>query len=99
MKTSPKKPWKAYGRYGSVGIELILSMGIGYYLGHLLDRRFGTHWIALVGFLMGLYAGFRQIFIAAKRMQQDALREEEEERERHGLGPGGGVGGGDGGAA
>jgi len=100
MQTSPKKPWKAYGRYGSVGIELILSMGVGYLVGHWLDGRFGTHWIAVVGFLLGVYAGFRQIFIAAKRMQADAEREEEEERERHGLGRGpGGDGGGDDGDA
>jgi hypothetical protein len=87
MPTSPKKPWKAYGRYGSLGIELILSMAVGYYGGRWLDGRFGTHWIALAGFVVGVYAGFRQIFIAAKRMQADVEREEREEKERGGGGP------------
>ncbi len=82
MQKPPKKPWKEYGRYGSLGIELILSMAIGYYGGRFLDGRFGTHWIAGLGFFLGIYAGFRQIFRAAQRMQKDADREEQEERER-----------------
>jgi hypothetical protein len=35
---------------------------------------------------MGVYAGFRQMFITAKRMTADAEREEAEERARNGLG-------------
>jgi ATP synthase protein I len=90
VQNPPKKPWKAYGRYGSLGIELILSMAIGYYGGRWLDGRFGTHWIGGLGFFLGVGAGFRQIFRAAKRMQEDAEREEREERDRHG-GTGGGA--------
>lgn len=81
MQRPGKKPWKAYGRYGSLGIELILSMAIGYYGGRWLDGRFGTHWIAGLGFFLGIYAGFRQIFRAAKRMQAEAEREEKAERD------------------
>ena len=69
MQKPPKKPWKAYGRYGSLGIELIVSMAIGYYGGRWLDGQFGTRWLAGLGFLLGVYAGFRQIFRAAQRMQ------------------------------
>lgn len=102
MQKPLKKPWKAYGRYGSLGIELILSMAIGYYGGHWIDGRFGTRWIGALGFLLGIYAGFRQIFRAAQRMQADAEREEAEERARGGQAPprmGGGGGGGDDGDA
>ena len=50
-------PWKEYGRYGSVGIELILSMAVGYYGGRWVDARVGAHgWITLAGFLAG-YTG------------------------------------------
>jgi ATP synthase protein I len=91
MQKPQKKPWKAYGRYGSLGIELLLSMAIGYYGGHWLDGRFGTHWVGGLGFFLGIYAGFRQIFRAAQRMQKDAEREEQEERDHYrGLGGDGG---------
>ncbi|AKU97454.1 hypothetical protein AKJ09_04118 [Labilithrix luteola] len=71
---------KAYGRYGSLGFELLLSMAIGYYLGRWGDRKLGTHFLAAVGFLVGCYAGFRALWIAAKRMSLDIERDERLER-------------------
>lgn len=70
------KGMKSYGKYGSLGFELLGSIAIGYYFGRYLDRRFDTHWIAFVGFLLGCYAGFRALFKAASRMQQDIDNEE-----------------------
>jgi F0F1-type ATP synthase assembly protein I len=67
---------KAFGRYGSIGFELIGSMAIGYYLGLLADRRLGTHWLAFAGFVLGCYAGFRALFKAAKEMQRDIENDE-----------------------
>ena len=76
-------PWKQYGRYGSVGIELILSMALGYYGGRWLDGKLGTHgWLTWIGFAVGVYAGFRSLFVTAKKMQKDIETEEREERTR-----------------
>jgi hypothetical protein len=74
------KGMKSFGRYGSVGFELLLSIAVGYYLGHWIDGKLGTHWVALVGFLIGCYAGFRALFTAAKEMQRDIERQERLER-------------------
>lgn len=74
------KGMKSFGRYSAVGFELLLSIAVGYYIGHWLDGKFGTRWIALVGFLLGCYAGFRGLFRAAKLMQRDIEREERLER-------------------
>jgi F0F1-type ATP synthase assembly protein I len=74
------KSLKSYGRYGSVGLELLLSIAVGYYLGHWLDGKLGTRWIAIVGFLIGCYAGFRTLFRTAKQMQRDIERDERLER-------------------
>ena len=74
------KGMKAFGRYGSLGFELLGSIAIGYYLGTYLDKRFDTHWIAFVGFLIGCYAGFRALFKAAKTMQRDIENDERLER-------------------
>jgi F0F1-type ATP synthase assembly protein I len=82
MGKPAKTPWKQYGRYGSLGIELILSMAVGYYVGRWIDTKLATTpWIALLGFLVGVYAGFRQIFRVAKRMTAEAEREDEKNRE------------------
>lgn len=78
------KPWKEYGRYGSVGMELLFSIGIGYYLGHYLDERFhGGGWITGIGFVVGVYAGFRTLFRTAAKMQRDIEIAEKKEREEH----------------
>lgn len=71
---------KSFGRYGSVGFELLLSIAVGYYLGHWLDGKFGTRWIGFVGFILGCYAGFRGLFRAAKQMERDVERDEMLER-------------------
>lgn len=76
----PARPWKAYGRYGTVGIELVASVILGYLAGHWLDGKFDTAWISIVGFILGTYAGFRSLFATAKKMQADIEREERRER-------------------
>ena len=74
------KGMKAFGRYGSLGFELLGSIAVGYYLGVWLDKKAGTHWIAAVGFLLGCYAGFRALFRAAKKMQRDIELQERLDR-------------------
>lgn len=74
------KGMKAFGRYGSVGFELIASMGVGYYGGRWIDGKLGTHWIAGVGFLLGVYTGFRALWLTAKRMERDIANDEALER-------------------
>jgi ATP synthase protein I len=78
-------PWKDFGRYGTVGIELIVSMAIGYYGGRAIDARIGGRgWLTFVGFLAGVAVGFRSIFATARLMQRDIEREE---RRDHGEDP------------
>ncbi len=73
--------WKSYGRYGTVGIELIVSMALGYYGGRYLDARVGGRgWVTFVGFLLGVGVGFRSIFAAGRHMQRDIERAEKEDR-------------------
>jgi hypothetical protein len=74
------KGMRSLGRYGGVGLELLLSIAVGYYLGRWLDQKLGTPWIAFVGFLLGCYAGFRTLFRTARQMQRDIEREERLER-------------------
>lgn len=69
--------WKAYGRYGSVGFELVVSMAVGYFFGKWLDGKFQTgNWMTGIFSVVGVYAGFRALFKAAKQMQVDIEKEE-----------------------
>jgi Putative F0F1-ATPase subunit Ca2+/Mg2+ transporter len=78
----PVAPWKDYGRYGTVGIELVVSIVLGYYAGHWLDGKVGggRGWLTVLGSVVGVYAGFRAIFSAAKHMTADIERAERQAR-------------------
>jgi hypothetical protein len=70
------KGMKSFGKYGSLGFELLGSIAVGYYLGRFIDRKYDLHWVAFVGFVLGCYAGFRALFKAASRMQRDIENDE-----------------------
>jgi hypothetical protein len=67
------KPYKEMGRYGGVGIDLVLAILLLGALGHWLDARyFAGHDYAMVGGgLLGVAVGVRSLVRAAMRMQRD----------------------------
>jgi hypothetical protein len=71
-------PWRDFGRYGSVGIELVLTILLTAWAGHWLDDRYwhGKGWGMIGGFVLGAVVGFRNLFRQAKRMQKDIERAE-----------------------
>lgn len=73
--------WKGVGSYATVGLELALSVLFGLFVGRWLDERFGTQWLALVGFGLGAAAGFRAVYRAVQRANRDAERAERLEKE------------------
>jgi hypothetical protein len=75
-------PWKQFGRYGSVGIELVLSMMLGYYAGHWLDVRYAhdAGYVTGGGMLLGIYAGFRQLYRVTKLAAREFDRQDAEEK-------------------
>jgi hypothetical protein len=72
------RPWKELGRYGGVGIDLVLSILILGGIGHWLDQRYWPQkdWGMLTGFLLGVAVGVRNLVRAAARMQKDIERAE-----------------------
>ncbi|HTQ07536.1 MAG TPA: AtpZ/AtpI family protein [Polyangiaceae bacterium] len=82
-----KQEWKGVGRYGTVGLELVLSVIVGLFGGQFLDHRFHTApWLMLVGLGYGIAAGVRGLYRAAERATREAdelERREREERKRY----------------
>ena len=74
-------PWKAYGRYGTVGLELILSIAIAWIVGHFLDAKFfpGKWYCTLVFTIGGVYTGFRALYKTAKRLERETEEMDREE--------------------
>ena len=66
--------------FGTVGIEIALSVLVGLFAGRWADGKLGTHFLALFGFLLGVGAAGRAIWRALQLAQKEAAREEAEER-------------------
>jgi F0F1-type ATP synthase assembly protein I len=56
-----KNPWALVGQYTSLAITLPAATAVGYFIGLLLDRFFGTHFLYIVFLLLGIAAGFVQL--------------------------------------
>jgi hypothetical protein len=67
------RPWKEIGRYGSAGIELVVTILLVAWLGFWLDGRYWGNrgWGTAAGFFLGMVVGFRNLFRTASRMQKD----------------------------
>jgi ATP synthase protein I len=69
---SKKETWLAFMTYGSLGLEMGLSVAIGIAIGYFLDKRFGTSPILTLVFLMfGLIAGMRRLYTLWKKMEKE----------------------------
>jgi hypothetical protein len=76
-----KQDWKALGDYGTLGLEIALSVALGLFGGQWLDRQLGTGGaLTWVGFAYGLAAAGRAIYRAMRKSAREA--EELERRER-----------------
>lgn len=69
--------YKGLGGYGTLGLEMVLSVMIGLFGGRWLDGRFGTDpWLMWIGFGFGIGAAVRAIQRALVLMRREAAREE-----------------------
>ncbi|MEZ4220754.1 MAG: AtpZ/AtpI family protein [Polyangiaceae bacterium] len=74
--------WKGVGTYGTVGLELVLSIVFGLWVGNKADQWLGTGpWLALLGCGFGVAAGVRSVTRALERANREAEKAEREERE------------------
>ena len=67
------RPWNELGRYGGVGIDLVLAILLLGALGHWLDGRYwpGHDTGMIVSGLLGVAVGVRNLVRTAQRMQKD----------------------------
>jgi F0F1-type ATP synthase assembly protein I len=74
--------WKGLGTYGTVGLELSLSIVVGLLAGQWLDKKFGTApWLMLIGLAYGIAAGARALYRALQRANREAEEIERQQAE------------------
>ncbi|XXX75724.1 AtpZ/AtpI family protein [Sorangium sp. So ce134] len=75
-----KQDWKAVGSYGTVGLEVVLCILVGLFIGRWLDAKLGTEpYLAVLWFFFGLGAAGKAVHRAWREMQAAAAREEREQ--------------------
>ena len=60
---------RAFAMLSQIGLTIIACVGVGIFLGWLLDRLLGTApWLLLVFSLLGVVAAFKSIFDFSKKV-------------------------------
>jgi ATP synthase protein I len=70
-----RKQLQLAARFASAGLELALAIVVGYFGGRFLDGWLGTApYLSYTGLILGVVAGFRNLFLLARGAQRQAER-------------------------
>jgi F0F1-type ATP synthase assembly protein I len=79
-KGDPLRDYKRGTNMATIGLELVLSIAVGFFGGRYLDDKLGTApWLSVVGFLFGVAAAVKAVHRAWTQMQTVARIEEREQ--------------------
>ena len=65
--SNKKNPWAQAAQYAHLGVALPAATVTGYFIGALLDHLFGTDFLYLVFLIVGIAAGFLELYRVATR--------------------------------
>ena len=72
-----KDKHRSGGSWGTLGLEIVLCVLLGFFGGRWLDGRFGTDpWLSVLGFFFGCGAAGKAIHRSLKEMHEVTAREE-----------------------
>ena len=75
MFSGERGPFRALVALGGLGFVLGALMVLGWLLGQYLDRRLGTGpWLGLVGSIVGMGAGFFEVYTIVTRAEREDAR-------------------------
>ena len=79
MSNDKKEIFRNLAMVSSMGISVVMAIGIGVWLGLSLDRWLGTKpWFFYIFLLIGIAAGFKNIYVIAGR----EIRRDDDSNER-----------------
>jgi hypothetical protein len=74
-----KDEYKAVGSWGTLGLEIVLSVMLGFFGGRWLDGKLGTDpYLGVIGFFFGCAAAVKSILRTTHEMKAITEREEKE---------------------
>lgn len=62
MKKDQKNVAKGIFFILQIGLNMIVSIGLGFLIGYGLSKLTGLDWLVLVGILLGVFAGYRNVY-------------------------------------
>ena len=71
MEEKDRKLIRMLGVLSTVGLTMVFATVIGLYVGLKLDKWFGTSpWLTALFLLIGIIAGFRNLFVYVRKSQK-----------------------------
>ena len=70
--------WQSLALISQFGIMMLVPIGMMFALGYWLDEKRGTNFFTIVLFVVGVLAGFGNIFRLARRIYQQENRKDRE---------------------
>ncbi len=81
MEEKDRNLIRMLGVLSTVGLTMVFATVIGLFIGLWLDSKFGTSpWLTALFFLLGLIAGFRNLFTHVKRSQEELDKKSKDEK-------------------
>jgi ATP synthase protein I len=72
MEEKDRKLIRMIGVLSTVGLTMVFATVIGLFIGLKLDQWFGTSpWLTGLFLILGIIAGFKNLFIYVKKSQQE----------------------------
>ena len=82
MDEKDRKLIRMLGALSTVGLTLVFATVIGLFIGLKLDAWLGTSpWLTAVFLMIGIIAGFRNLFVYVKRSQKTF--DENDDKKKH----------------
>lgn len=76
-RDKPSEAMQLLGNVGTIGMQLVVATFIGLAMGYFLDKWLGTEpWMLIIFLLLGIVAGFRDVYREAMRLQRNAEAED-----------------------
>jgi ATP synthase protein I len=81
MEEKDRKLIRMIGVLSTLGLTMVFATIIGLYIGLKLDEWLGTSpWLAALFLLIGIIAGFRNLFVYAKKSQVDLDNQQKDKK-------------------
>jgi ATP synthase protein I len=81
MEEKDRKLIRMIGVLSTVGLTMVFATVVGLYIGLKLDEWLGTSpWLTALFLLIGIIAGFRNLFVYAKKSQDDLDNQQKGEK-------------------